>query len=109
MFFSQLGYAFDTAKVEPPPSNGKPKSTVHYGLISGPFKVGSACDIKYIDLKNATIASNKTLPLKYVVSNIEVLMSVDEKKPYKEFTRRLIGTYAGLQNNVVTAKRIFKG
>ena len=109
MFFSQLGYAFDTDKVEFPTPNGTPTTTVNYGLISGSLKEGSACDIKYIDLKDATNANNPTSPIKYVVTNIEVLMSVDDNKPYKDFTLRLTGKYANLNNNVVIAKKIFKG
>jgi hypothetical protein len=109
MFFSQLGYAFDTAKCSLPETNKIPTSTVNYGLISGKFKVGSVCDIKYIDLKNATNVGNPTSPIKYVIKDIEVLSSVDESKPYKDFSRRLIGKFNNLNNNIGTAKKILKG
>jgi len=108
MFFSQQGYAFDLSKVEFPTPNGSPTSTVNYGLISGPLKVGSACDIKYIDLKDATNVGNvnKTLPIKYVVIDIEVLMT-DDNKPYKWLNRKL-SKFNNLNNNVVAARRILK-
>ena len=109
MFFSQLGYAFDTSKVQLPETNRTPTSTVNYGLISGTFKVGSPCNIKYISLEKATnIGNSPEDPMEYTVKDIEVLMSVDENKPYKDFKRSLRGTFANLNNNIVTAKKILK-
>ena len=108
MFFSQLGYAFDMTKCELPETPGKPKN-IYLGEISGPFKVGAPCNIKYVNLKNATNTRNVPEPLMiYSIKEIEVLMSVDEDKPYKDFKPVLRGGFENLNNNIKTAKDILK-
>ena len=108
MFFSQQGYAFDMTKCLVP-EDKRPKN-IYLGEISGAFKVGAPCNIKYINLEKATNVGNDPEPLmKYNIKNIEVLISDDdEKKPYKDFKLVLKRGFDNLNNNVKTAKDILK-
>ena len=107
MFFSQTGYAFDTAKVKLPETNVTPLN-VNYGRIVGKFKVGADCNINYISLDNAGNTGNTASKIEYPVKSIEVLMSVDEDKPYKDFPKRLSGKFEPLNSKLPNAEIILK-
>lgn len=111
MFFSQTGYAFDTAKVKLPETNVTPLN-VNYGRIVGKFKVGADCNINYISLDNAGNTGNPASKIEYPVKSIEVLMSdnenPDENKPYKDFTKRLSGKFEPLNSKLPNAGIILK-
>lgn len=107
MFFSKIGYAFDTTKVDLP-KEGTPSSTVNYGLIVGKLQKGTKCNIKYISLENAGNTGNTPLVMDHMVLDIQVLVLEEEGTPYKEFSMKLRGSFDGLNKNVANARGIVK-
>jgi hypothetical protein len=59
-------------------------------------------------LDKAGNTGNPASKIEYPVKSIEVLMSVDEDKPYKDFTKRLSGKFEPLNSKLPNASTILK-
>lgn len=108
IIFSEGGYPFDLTKVDlsPKPTSAK---KVFYGTIEGDFKSGTACNIKYVDLENATnVTSVKAEEFKESITELKVLADKTEKTLYSGLSTYLIGRFSSFNKNKEIAKNILK-